>query len=201
MAVKAALTGLRRTELPVTLYHDGRDRRPHLRPWRDGWRHLRFLLVYSPLWCFIIPSFLAMALGLGLLIALLLTPPGKNFLVGPFWFGDHWLMIAAGAMILGHHLWLSGMTGLVHFSRRIDIPANRFSAFAKRFMTVEDMCLLGTILSLSGLAIVGYVIFKWTEASFGAINMGRAMTLGVTVFTIGVQSFFGGFLLSLVKDE
>jgi hypothetical protein len=51
MAVKAALVGLKRTEVPVTLHPDGRDRRPHLRPWRDGWRHLRFLLVYSPLWC------------------------------------------------------------------------------------------------------------------------------------------------------
>jgi glycosyltransferase involved in cell wall biosynthesis len=201
MAVKAALTGLKRTEVPVTLYPDGRDRAPHLRPWRDGWRHLKFLLVYSPLWCFIIPSFLAMAFGLGLLIALLFTPPGENFYIGPIWFGDHWLMIAAAAIILGHHLWLSGMTGLVYFSKRLDAPANRFGVFAKRFMTVEDMCLLGTVLGMCGLAIVGCVVARWTESNFGAINMRRAMTLGVTLFTVGVQSFFGGFLLSLVKDE
>jgi glycosyltransferase involved in cell wall biosynthesis len=200
MAVKATLAGLRRTEVPVTLHADGRARPPHLRPWRDGWRHLRFLLVYSPLWCFIIPSFLAMAFGLSLLIALLLTPPGKNFWVGRIWFGDHWLMIAAAAIILGHHLWLSGMTGLVYFAKRLDVPMNRFGVFAKTFMTVENMCLLGTVLSVCGLSIVGYVVIKWTEANFGIINMTRAMTFGVTLFTIGVQSFFGGFLLSLVKE-
>jgi len=201
MAVKAALAGLKRAEVPVTLYPDGRDRRPHLRPWRDGWRHLKFLLVYSPLWCFIIPSFLAMAFGLGLLIALLFTSPGENFWIGPVWFGDHWLMIATAAIILGHHLWLSGMTGLVYFAKRLDVPTSRFAALAERFMTVENMCLLGTILSVCGLSIVGYVVIKWTEANFGAINMMRAMTLGVTLLTVGVQSFFSGFLVSLTRQE
>ena len=201
MAVKVALEGLKRTEVPVTLRPDGRDRPPHLRPWRDGWRHLKFLLVYSPLWCFLIPSILAMAFGLGLLIALLFTSPGENFRIGPIWFGDHWLMIAAAAIILGHHLWLSGMTGLVYFAQRLEVPAHRFAAFANRFMTVENMCLLGAVLSVSGLSIVGYVVLKWTEANFGALNMTRVMTLGVTLLTTGVQSFFGGFLLSLVKGE
>lgn len=200
MAVKATLAGLKRTEVPVTLHADGRDRRPHLRPWRDGLRHLKFLLVYSPLWCFIIPSFLAMAFGLGLLIALLFTPPGEVFRIGPLWFGDHWLMIASAAIILGYHLWLSGTTGLVYFSRKLGQPENGFATFAERCMTVENMCLLGTVLIMCGLSIIGYVVAKWTQANFGAMNMTRAMTLGVTLSTIGVQTFVAGFLLSLVKE-
>jgi glycosyltransferase involved in cell wall biosynthesis len=201
MVVKAALLNLKRTEVPVTLHPDRRGRAPHLRPWRDGWRHLKFLLVYSPLWCFIIPSLLAVGFGSLLLIALLLTPPDKNFWIGPIWFGDHWLIVAASAIILGYHLWISGMTAIVYFSSKLSSPPNRFVSFANRFMTIGNMCLVGSTLILVGLTAVGYVFVRWTEAGFGQLNMIRLMTLGVTLFTIGVQSFFSGFLVSMMKED
>ncbi|MCJ7722382.1 glycosyltransferase family 2 protein, partial [Candidatus Bathyarchaeota archaeon] len=201
MVVKAALMNLKRTEISVTLLPDKRDRPPHLRPWRDGWRHLKFLLVYSPLWCFIIPSLIAVGFGALLLTALLFTPPEENFWIGPIWFGDHWLIIAASSIIVGYHLWISGMTAIVYFSRKLSTLPNRFVFFANRFMTIENMCLVGTVLIFFGLAVVGYVFTKWTKVDFGRLNMMRLMTLGVTMLTIGIQSFFSGFLLSLVKQD
>ena len=201
MVVKAALMNLKRTEVPVTLHPDNRGRPPHLRPWRDGWRHLKFLLVYSPLWCFIIPSLLAVGFGSILLVALLFTPPDENFWLGPIWFGDHWLILAASAIILGYHLWISGMTAVVYFSRRLSTLPNKFISFANSFMTIENMCLIGAILVLVGLVAVGYVFVKWTAVGFGQINMIRLMTLGVTLLTIGIQSFFSGFLVSIIKED
>lgn len=201
MVVKAALAGMKCTEVAVTLHPDKRRRRPHLRPWRDGWRHLKFLLLYSPLWCFIVPSLLAVAFGSLLLTALLLTPPDKNFWIGPIWFGDHWLIVAASAIILGYHLWISGMTAIVYFSRKLSSPPNRFVSFANRFMKIGNMCIVGTTLILIGLTAVGYVFTRWTQAGFGQLNMMRLMTLGVTLQTIGVQSFFSGFLVSMMKEE
>jgi hypothetical protein len=201
MVVKAALMNLKRTEVPVTLHPDNRGRPPHLRPWRDGWRHLKFLLVYSPLWCFIIPSLLAVGFGSILLVALLFTPPDENFWLGPIWFGDHWLILAASAIILGYHLWISGMTAVVYFSRRLSTLPNKFISFTNSFMTIENMCLIGAILVLVGLVAVGYVFVKWTAVGFGQINMIRLMTLGVTLLTIGIQSFFSGFLVSIIKED
>jgi glycosyltransferase involved in cell wall biosynthesis len=201
MVVKAALLNLKRTEVPVTLYPDNRGRSPHLRPWRDGWRHLKFLLVYCPLWCFIVPSLLAVIFGSLLLTALLLTPPDKNFWIGPIWFGDHWLIVAASAIILGYHLWISGMTAIVYYSRKLSSPPNRFVSFAKRFMTIGNMCAVGTTLIIVGLIAVGYVFMMWTEAGFGQLNMIRLMTVGMTLLTIGVQSFFSGFLVSIMRED
>jgi glycosyltransferase involved in cell wall biosynthesis len=201
MVVKAALMNLKRTEVPITLYPDERNRPPHLRPWRDGWRHLKFLLVYSPLWCFIIPSLLAVGFGAVLLTALLFTPPEENFRIGPIWFGDHWLIVAASAIIVGYHLWISGMTALVYFSRTLSLPPNRFVTFAKKFMTVENMCLVGMTLIVVGLVAVAYVFARWTGAGFGQLSMIRLMTIGVTLLTIGVQSFFSGFLVSMIKED
>ena len=201
MVVKAALMNLKRTEVPVILHPDKRGRPPHLRPWRDGWRHLKFLLVYSPLWCFLIPSLLSMGFGVLLLAALLVTPPGEVFRIGPFWFGDHWLIVAASAIIVGYHLWISGMTAVVYFSRKLSSPPNRFISFANSFMTIGNMCLVGSTLILVGIVDIGYVFVRWTEAGFGQLNMIRLMTLGVTLLTIGIQSFFSGFLVSLMKED
>ena len=201
MVVKAALLNLKRTEVPITLHLDERGRPPHLRPWRDGWRHLKFLLVYSPLWCFIIPSVLSIAFGSMLFVLLLLTAPGEVFRIGPFWFGDHWLIVGASAIIVGYHLWISGMIAVIYFSRKLSAPPNRFVSFTNSFMTIENMCLLGSMLIIVGLVAVGYVFIKWTEVGFGRFNMMRLMTLGVTLLTIGVQSFFSGFLVSMVKED
>jgi glycosyltransferase involved in cell wall biosynthesis len=201
MVVKAALMNLKRTEIPITLYPDERNRPPHLRPWRDGWRHLKFLLVYSPLWCFIVPSLLAVGFGALLLTALLFTPPEENFRIGPIWFGDHWLIVAASAIIVGYHLWISGMTAVMYFSRKLSLPPNRFVTFARKFMTVENMCLVGITLIVVGLVAVGYVFARWTGAGFGQLSMIRLMTIGVTLLTIGIQSFFSGFLVSMIKED
>jgi hypothetical protein len=185
----------------VTLYPDKRGRSPHLRPWQDGWRHLKFLLVYSPLWCFIVPSLLAVCFGALLMVVLLVTPPGEVFRVGPFWFGDHWLIVSASSIMVGYHLWISGMTAIVYFSRKLSTPPNRFVSFANSFMTIGNMCLVGSALILLGIVDVVYVFVRWTEADFGQLNMIRLMTLGVTLLTIGIQSFFSGFLVSMVKED
>ena len=93
------------------------------------------------------------------------------------------------------------MIAVIYFSRKLSAPPNRFVSFTNSFMTIENMCLLGSMLIIVGLVAVGYVFIKWTEVGFGRFNMMRLMTLGVTLLTIGVQSFFSGFLVSMVKED
>ena len=93
--------GLRITEVPVTLSPDERDRKRHLRPWRDGWHHLRFLLLLSPLWLFFVPSMTMLVVSPILFVCLMTTPSNEMFWLGPLRLGDHWMVIAAGLFNLG----------------------------------------------------------------------------------------------------
>ena len=101
MVVKASLLRMKTTESPVSLHPDGRDRRPHLRPWRDGWRHLKFLFMLSPFWLYVVPSLLLMLFSLCIFALLLATPPQQVVHLGPIWFGDHWMILAGGLCQLG----------------------------------------------------------------------------------------------------
>ncbi len=109
MVVKAAILNLKRTEIPTTLHKDGRDRPPHLQPWRDGWRHLKFLLVYSPLWLFFIPALLSLLVGGGIIALLLSTPGDALAQFAGLQLGDHWLPIASAILIVGYQFFLLGV--------------------------------------------------------------------------------------------
>jgi glycosyltransferase involved in cell wall biosynthesis len=201
LVVKAALKGLKLTELPITLHPDGRDRKPHLRPWRDGWRHLRFLLALSPRWLFVIPSVVLIALAALIGAVLLRTPPHDVAHFGRLWIGDHWL-IAAGAMF---QLGISGLTlgtiarvwaakrGFVGRSRRL----GRWVAAIR-----DDKAVLGgSLLAAVGVVVLGGVAFDFLRGGFGPGGRIREMVLGTSLLVGGIQVIFASFVVSLIDDE
>ena len=201
LVVKAALKGLRMTERPITLHRDGRDRKPHLRPWRDGWRHLRFLLALSPMWLFVIPS-LALLTGASLITAALLTTkPGDVFHVGGFWIGDHWLILAAGmtsvaiaGLTLGtiSRVWAS-KRGFRDRSRRLD----RWVAAIRTDTTV----LAGAVMAGLGALLLAAVLFDFLKGGFGEGGRIRETVIGTTLIAGGIQVIFASFVVSLIDDE
>ena len=201
LVVKAALKGLRLTELPITLHRDGRDRRPHLRPWRDGWRHLRFLLALSPLWLFVIPSLALLAVACTIAGLLLCTRPGHVFHIGGFWIGDHWLILAAGmfnvalaGLTLGTiaRVWAS-KRGFQDRSHRLD----RWVAAIRGDRTV----LAGGLTVVVGMSFLAAVLFDFLRGGFGVDGRIRETVIGTALVTGGIQVVFASFVVSLIDDE
>ena len=197
MVVKAVLAELRISEVPTTLSPDGRSRPPHLRSWRDGWRHLRFLLLYAPRWLFLYPG-VAM-IGFGLLVCALVLPGPLK--AGSIVFDVHTLIIGTGAIIVGTQVVICFLLAKQYATGvgLLPIGAN-FSAF-RRIARLERALLLGGL--LTGLGLIGIVasVAAWGAESFGAVDYTRMMRLivpAVTVLAVGVQIVMGAFLSSIL---
>lgn len=198
MIVKATIQNLTITEVPTVLYPDGRSRPPHLRSWRDGWRHLRFLLIYSPKWLFLIPGLL---LSTGGLLLLLLLVPGP-FRLGSVTFDIHTMLYAGISIILGVQL-----TTLAVYSKVFSIcagliPPNPKLAWLLAEPTLEFSLLSGGLLALAGTigSIIGIVI--WGASDFGPIVAGSMMRVTIpslVCLAVGVQIMFAGFFVSTLR--
>jgi glycosyltransferase involved in cell wall biosynthesis len=195
--VKASLLGMRIAEVPTTLAPAGRRRPPHMRPWRDGWRHLRFLLVYSPQWLFLLPGTLLMLIGL--LISLWLLPGPRT--VGSITFDVHTLLYAAVMVLLGFQA-----ISFAVFAKIFAITEGLFPAdprFTKLFrvVTLEVGLAVGGVLILLGLAGSWYAFSAWAERWFGPLNSGEVLRLiipAVVSLTLGLQIVFSSFFLSVL---
>jgi hypothetical protein len=197
MVVKASLAGLRISEVPTTLSPDGRSRAPHLRSWRDGWRHLRFLLLYSPRWLFFYPGLATLLIGVLLSVALI---PGP-LTIGAFTFDVDTLTYALGLVLIGTHITVFAVSAKVFGTQAGLVPPN--PAFERLFkvFTLETGLLLGCVLLLFGAGILGYAIFLWHQAGFGqlsATKMLRFTLPSATLMMLGVEVIFGSFFLSLL---
>ena len=201
LVVKAALKRLKLTELPITLHPDGRDRKPHLRPWRDGWRHLRFLLALSPMWLFIIPSLTL--IGLASLIAglLLITPAGRVFSLGQFWIGDHWLILAGGMFNLGISGLTLGTIARVWASKRgFQERSQRLDRWVGLLRTDWTM-LVGGLVAALGLLLLGGVLFDFLRGGFGPGGRIRETVIGTALVLAGIQLVFASFVVALIDDQ
>lgn len=190
MIAKAALAGLRIEEVPTTLSPDGRDRPPHLRTWRDGWRHLRFLLLFCPRWLFLYPGVALMLLGLaGFALGARLTPaPGE------FALGIHSLLYMAAATVLGAQMiqlamltkWMGIVSGVV--------PPQRWLTRLGPYMKVENGLIAGLLFAFIGLGWSAWLVFDWGAAGFGALDPTHTMRVAipaVTMMILGVQAATG----------
>lgn len=197
MVVKAALRGLRISEVPVVLHRDGRDRPPHLRSFRDGWRHLRFLLLFCPLWLFLIPSFVL--LGVGGALMCWLTPGPRH--VGGVVLDIHTMLLGTLCVILGYQaLWL-GVSGKVFGHRLGLLPSDRLIRVVNRSFTIERGLAVGGLLFLSGLAMLGWLVVQWWDVSLGELEVRKTLRgalWGLLGLVLGVQTVSGASFLGLI---
>ncbi|MFN4210684.1 MAG: glycosyltransferase family 2 protein [Devosia sp.] len=198
MVVKATLAHLDLREVPTTLAKDGRSRPPHLRSFRDGWRHLRFLLLFSPRWLFLYPGIAL--LGLGLLVGAILLP-------GPFRIGDvsfdvHTFLVAALCIIVGLQSISFAIIGRRFASRYGFIPRSGHYDRLLEALTLERILLIAIALMLVGLAALVWGVNQWALRDFGPLNASRTMRpviLAMTALVTGFQLMMSGFMSSMIN--
>lgn len=198
MVVKATLGGLRIAEVPTTLSPDGRSRAPHLRSFRDGWRHLRFLLLFSPRWLFLYPGITLLLLGF-LLGGILLRGPVD--LLPHITFDIHTFLLAAMFIILGQQAVTFAVMGRRFASRYGFIPKSaRFDLFLEG-LTLERVILFALILVVAGFGGLLWGFEQWADRDFGPLNTSRTlrlMIIAVTALVVGIQLLMAGFLSSMI---
>jgi hypothetical protein len=197
MVVKATLYGMRIAEVPITLSPDGRSRPPHLRSWRDGWRHLRFLLLYSPRWLFLYPGGLLMLLGL--LAGLWLLPGPRT--VGNVTLDVHTMLYAAAAVVLGFQAIIFAVFTKVFAISEGLLPEDPRLDKLFRYITLEVGLIAGALLLLLGLAGSLYAYIFWGERSFGPLNPSQTLRFiipSVVALTLGFQPVLSIFFLSVL---
>lgn len=197
MVVKASLLQMKISEIPTTLSPDGRSRAPHLRTWRDGWRHLRFLLMYSPRWLFLYPGMLLIVAGL-LGCAFLL--PGPRMIHGVS-LDVHTLLYAFVAILLGFQLVAFAVFTKVFAICEGLLPEDPRLNRALKYVTLETGLGVGGLLVLSGIVGSIFAVSGWAARSFGDLNpdhMLRVVMPSVFSLTLGVQIVCSSFFLSIL---
>lgn len=197
MVVKATLLKMRIAEVPTTLSPDGRSRAPHLRTWRDGWRTLRFFLLYSPRWLFLYPGLWLMLAGTVVGIWLLPTPRK----VGAVTFDVHTLLYAAIAILLGFQaIAFAVFTKLFAISEGLHPPDPLLDRLF-RYITLEVGLIVGTFLAMAGLVGSLYAVGVWGAHEFGRLDISQTLRLVIPsalALTLGVQTIFASFFLSVL---
>jgi glycosyltransferase involved in cell wall biosynthesis len=197
MVVKATLHQMRIAEVPTTLSPAGRSRAPHLRSWRDGWRHLRFLMLYSPRWLFLYPGVLLMLLGLAAGAWLLSGPR----MVGAVTLDVHTLLYAALAVIIGFQAIVFAIFTKVFAISEGLLPEDPRLNRVMEYITLEIGLIVGGLLVLVGLAGSIYAVSYWDARSFGPLNPSstlRVVIPAVTALTLGCQILLSSFFLSIL---
>jgi len=195
--VKASLHGLRITEVPTTLSVDGRSRPPHLRSWRDGWRHLRFLLVYSPRWLFLYPGLLLMLVGALVAGWLVLGPR----VVDGITLDVHTLLYAAMAIVIGYQTVNFAVFTKVFAITEGLLPEDPRLNKLFRYVTLETGLIAGGLLFFGGLALSLYALNSWGAHSFGPLDPSHTLRLvipAVALITLGLQTILSSFFLSIL---
>jgi hypothetical protein len=197
MVVKACLLRQKVSEVPTVLHPDGRDRPPHLRSFRDGWRHLRFLLLMCPLWLYVIPSSILLGLGLG---GMAWLTPGPRQVAGVV-FDVHTMLFGALCVIVGYQvLWLGAYAKIHGWTTGI-LPADTFSLRVFDHLNLERGALAGLFLLLAGLGLNVWLVIQWSAESWGPLDVQITLRYALWAFTamvLGVQTIFGSFFLSML---
>jgi glycosyltransferase involved in cell wall biosynthesis len=197
MVVKATTFGLRITEIPTTLSPDGRGRPPHLRTWRDGWRTLRFLLLYSPRWLFLYPGIALLTLGVTVGAMLL---PGP-LMVGKIGFDVDTLLFAAMAVLIGFQsIVFAGFTKLFGISEGL-LPEDARLTRLFKYVNLEVGLVVGVLLMAAGTGAWGLGLAHWRSHQYGPLDLEKTLRIvipGFVCFTLGVQTILSSFFLSVL---
>jgi glycosyltransferase involved in cell wall biosynthesis len=198
MVVRSALANYRMTEVPTTLSKDGRSRPPHLNTWRDGWRHLRFLLIYSPRWLFLYPGILLLALGLAGIVVLF---PG-DVKLGASTLGINTFIAACMTVLIGvQSITFAAVARRYATLRGLLPPSARYSTLL-RTLTPERLLALGVVLFLVSVLGMAWSVWRWVSVDFGPLpdtSVIRVFALSLTGLVAAVQFWLVAFLASLME--
>ncbi|HEY2179125.1 MAG TPA: glycosyltransferase family 2 protein [Caulobacteraceae bacterium] len=196
MVIKAALRGETIVERPATLAPDLRDRPPHLRPWRDGWRHLRYLFMLSPAWLFALPG--AALGGAGVFILAFAIWHAAFEPADRFFFGNYWLVLAGVLIGLGHIAGiLAGASHLqgIRAGYRRERP---WMTLLARWVTLESMIITGVASLALGLVVLVWLLAAHAAGSPAFGDSVLPVVIGAILMSLGAQNILGGFLLAIV---
>lgn len=197
MVVKASLMGMKMVEVPTVLSPDGRNRAPHLRTWRDGWRHLRFLLIYSPKWLFFYPGLLFVFLGAVLSGTLVL---GRVEIAGIV-FDVHTLLYTSMMIVVGCQFVFFYLLSRVFAAETGLLPRTASFERSMRYFNLERGLLMGGVFLLTGIFLSVMAVFQWGQTHFGTIDpvvMLRRVIPAVSLVVLGVQVMMNSFFLGMM---
>lgn len=197
MIVKSHLLNLKITEVPTILYKDGRSRPPHLKTWSDGWRHLRFLLLYSPKWLFLQPGIFLMIFGFFSSMFLIVKPLKISDVV----FDVHTLLFCNAFFLIGFQFVVFyGFTKVVTVTQKLLPKSKKYDAFFK-IINLEKGLLIGTFFVIAGLGLSFYGLQIWSNQNYGAMDLRHTLRIiipAVTIIVIGIQIILFSFFFSIL---
>jgi glycosyltransferase involved in cell wall biosynthesis len=196
MVIKSTLKGLKISEVPITLHKDGRSRPPHLKPWRDGWRHLRFMLLFSPRWLFLVPGLLLSVLGF--IFAAVLS--FNDIKIGGIILNVGTLAVASMTVIVGFQLVAFAFFTKVFAIAEGLLPEDPKLARVFKVFTLEKGLLLGLLVLVGGIVLLARSVWVWQQAHFGILpsteeNL-RRLIPAATLVVLGIQTIFSSFFMS-----
>jgi Glycosyl transferase family 2 len=200
MVIKATIAGLRVAEVPTTLSPDGRSRPPHLRSWRDGWRHLKLLLTFAPHWLFLYPGAALAGLGAMLTAALL---PGP-LAVGSLKLDGATVLFALAAVLVGAQMVMFYLVATLHAVSEGLLPASARFSRVQHALTIDRFCLVGGALFVVGLSIAAAAVLRWVHVGFGDLDPSlivRFAALSTAAMALGIQTATTGFLMELIRGR
>ena len=195
LVIKATLAGLAISEVPIVLHPDGRSRPPHLRSWRDGWRHLRFMLLFSPRWLFLVPG--SLLFGVGFIASVWLMTGMRR--IGPAQLDIHTLLVAGLACLLGYQLIVFALFTKVFAISEGFQPMPAYLDRLFRHVSLEAGIAVGLVLTLTGLGALLAAVWSWRSVGFGGLDPRETMRQvipGAVLLMLGIQTVFSSFFLS-----
>lgn len=198
MVIKAALRKMRITEVPVRLYKDGRGRPSHLRPWRDGWRHLRFMLLYSPRWLFLYPGLILMAVGIAM--GAFIYPEMRR--IGGIYLDVHTLLYATAMFLIGFQAVLYSYLAKSFAIRENLLNPDRWTQIFERFFRLEIGVVFGFLAFAAGITLALTEFVQWQNSGFGQLEVSKSMRntiASATLMVLGIETIFFSFYASFLK--
>ena len=197
MIVKASLSSLQIEQVAITLRPDGRSHPPHLRSWRDGWRHLRFMLLFTPKWLFLIPGLVLSGLSATAFSILLWGP----VTVGGVEFSTNTLLVSATGILVGFQVSFFGVYTKTYAVHEGLLPPDKRIERLLASHPIERGIVLGLFIFLAGLAYLIFAVLNWQETDFGALSYEKGLRIvipAVTAIALGTQIIFSGFAFAIL---